>query len=227
MDCWVRFLPQPRIMAVEATIFTGWIYDHLLPRAEQVMVAHPLMPGQQWVSTHNLLRDARGRVAAGKGISVVYVEAVLGKTFPAPAKPLDVDQRLSTRAAAGTPKRGGNAVRVPLDAALLEAQARGLEILALDQALESLSKIDGRKGRVVELRYFGGFKPSGRPSRSGAETTTSQHECGPRPQRGLPAPHGMDVLPPKSSVGLDLREVLVESDTNDLERCLRNWHYRC
>jgi len=27
----------------EATIFTGWLYDHLLPHAEQVMVAHPLM----------------------------------------------------------------------------------------------------------------------------------------------------------------------------------------
>ena len=28
---------------MEATIFTGWIYDHLLPRAEKVKVAHPLM----------------------------------------------------------------------------------------------------------------------------------------------------------------------------------------
>src|SRR5438309_7426981 len=25
------------------TIFTGWIYDHLLPHAQQVKVAHPLM----------------------------------------------------------------------------------------------------------------------------------------------------------------------------------------
>jgi transposase len=28
---------------MEATIFTGWIYDHLLPQAQQVKVAHPLM----------------------------------------------------------------------------------------------------------------------------------------------------------------------------------------
>ena len=28
---------------MEATIFTGWIYDHLLPHAEKVKVAHPLM----------------------------------------------------------------------------------------------------------------------------------------------------------------------------------------
>jgi RNA polymerase sigma-70 factor (ECF subfamily) len=57
----------------------------------------------------------------------------------------------------GYAKRGGNAEHVPLDDALLGAQTRGIEILALDQALESLSKIDGRKGRVVELRYFGGL----------------------------------------------------------------------
>jgi RNA polymerase sigma factor (TIGR02999 family) len=57
----------------------------------------------------------------------------------------------------GYAKRGGNAVHVPLDDALLEARARGIELLALDEALNSLSKIDARKGRVVELRYFGGL----------------------------------------------------------------------
>jgi hypothetical protein len=31
------------MMAMDATIFTGWVYDHLLPHAEQVKVAHPLM----------------------------------------------------------------------------------------------------------------------------------------------------------------------------------------
>src|SRR2546426_658411 len=36
-------LPQPWTVAMEATIFTGWIYDHLLPHAQQVKVAHPLM----------------------------------------------------------------------------------------------------------------------------------------------------------------------------------------
>jgi transposase len=43
LDAWVRTLPQPRTIAMEATIFTGWIYDHLLPHAEKVKVAHPLM----------------------------------------------------------------------------------------------------------------------------------------------------------------------------------------
>ncbi|HVH86109.1 MAG TPA: hypothetical protein VM912_05250 [Terriglobales bacterium] len=39
----MRTLPRPRAIAMEATIFTGWIYDHLLPHVEQVKVAHPLM----------------------------------------------------------------------------------------------------------------------------------------------------------------------------------------
>src|SRR5579863_667959 len=43
LDAWLETLPQPRTMAMEATIFTGWIYDHLLPHAEAVKVAHPLM----------------------------------------------------------------------------------------------------------------------------------------------------------------------------------------
>jgi len=51
--------------------------------------------------------------------------------------------------------RGGHVEWVPLGDVLLGSQARGIELLALDQALESLSKLDGRKSCVVELRYFG------------------------------------------------------------------------
>ena len=44
LDAWINTLPQPRTMAMEADdSSTGWIYDHLLPHAEQVKVAHPLM----------------------------------------------------------------------------------------------------------------------------------------------------------------------------------------
>jgi transposase len=43
LDNWMKTLPQPWTVAMEATIFTGWIYDHLLPQAAQVKVAHPLM----------------------------------------------------------------------------------------------------------------------------------------------------------------------------------------
>src|SRR5712671_454468 len=43
LDMWMKTLPQPWTAAMEATIFTSWIYDHLLPHAAAVKVAHPLM----------------------------------------------------------------------------------------------------------------------------------------------------------------------------------------
>ena len=54
-------------------------------------------------------------------------------------------------------KRGGDAIHVPIDEAVLGTPACGIELLALDDALVTLSKIDARKSRVVELRYFGGL----------------------------------------------------------------------
>jgi len=33
LDCWMKNLPQPWSAAMEATMFTGWIYDHVKPYA--------------------------------------------------------------------------------------------------------------------------------------------------------------------------------------------------
>lgn len=57
----------------------------------------------------------------------------------------------------GFAKRGGKAVRISLDEMLLAADGRGVELLALDRALDELATIDARKYRLVELRYFGGL----------------------------------------------------------------------
>jgi transposase len=43
LDRWMKTLPQPWTAAMEATMFTGWIYDHLKPHATALKVAHPLM----------------------------------------------------------------------------------------------------------------------------------------------------------------------------------------
>lgn len=43
LDCWMKNLPQPWSAAMEATMFSGWIYDHLKPHAAELKVAHPLM----------------------------------------------------------------------------------------------------------------------------------------------------------------------------------------
>ena len=56
-----------------------------------------------------------------------------------------------------TAKRGGGAYRVTLDEALeLPAQA-DLDLVALDEALVALARIDPAKARLVELRFFGGL----------------------------------------------------------------------
>src|SRR5690242_12357642 len=43
LDLWMKTLPQPWSAAMEATMFTGWIYDQLKPHAAGLKVAHPLM----------------------------------------------------------------------------------------------------------------------------------------------------------------------------------------
>jgi RNA polymerase sigma-70 factor (ECF subfamily) len=57
----------------------------------------------------------------------------------------------------GYAKRGGGAVNVPLDEGMVAGKVRQVDVLALDEALAALSDFDPRKGRVVELRYFGGL----------------------------------------------------------------------
>ena len=54
-------------------------------------------------------------------------------------------------------KRGGEEQVVTLDEGLIGSPGRGQDLLALDAALATLSAEDDRKGRVVELRFFGGL----------------------------------------------------------------------
>ena len=79
LDRWMKALPQPWTAAMEATVFTGWIYDHLQPHAAGLKVAHPLMlraiaaakkendridPNNRCASVASLLR-ARRQTRAG------------------------------------------------------------------------------------------------------------------------------------------------------------------
>jgi RNA polymerase sigma factor (TIGR02999 family) len=54
-------------------------------------------------------------------------------------------------------KRGGGARKVSLDEVAVLSDERAEEVVALDEALNSLAKLDERKSQVVELRYFGGL----------------------------------------------------------------------
>jgi RNA polymerase sigma factor (TIGR02999 family) len=54
-------------------------------------------------------------------------------------------------------KRGRGGCRVTLDENLLISTEPGEDVVAIDEALDALSKVDLRKARVVELRFFGGL----------------------------------------------------------------------
>jgi len=54
-------------------------------------------------------------------------------------------------------KRGSGARTVALDDVILSSPERGADLIALDDALEDLGRVDNRKSQVVELRFFGGL----------------------------------------------------------------------
>ncbi|HEY7543687.1 MAG TPA: sigma-70 family RNA polymerase sigma factor, partial [Blastocatellia bacterium] len=54
-------------------------------------------------------------------------------------------------------RRGGGKEDLPLDQAVVFSPDRAVSLIALDDALESLIQFDPLKGRIIELRYFGGL----------------------------------------------------------------------
>ncbi|MBA3607395.1 MAG: sigma-70 family RNA polymerase sigma factor [Chthoniobacterales bacterium] len=54
-------------------------------------------------------------------------------------------------------KRGGNWEKVEFDDALAAGLPRSLDLVALDDALQELARVDPRQSQVVELRFFGGL----------------------------------------------------------------------
>lgn len=59
--------------------------------------------------------------------------------------------------ARSTSKRGAGMARVDVEERAIESQERSVDLLALDEALEHLARIDPQRSRIVELRYFGGL----------------------------------------------------------------------
>jgi RNA polymerase sigma-70 factor (ECF subfamily) len=54
-------------------------------------------------------------------------------------------------------KRGGGALQVSLSEAAAFAGGPGTDLVALDEALTELAKVDLRKAQTVEMRFFGGL----------------------------------------------------------------------
>ncbi|HUJ22600.1 MAG TPA: sigma-70 family RNA polymerase sigma factor [Bryobacteraceae bacterium] len=64
-----------------------------------------------------------------------------------------IDHARSRQAA----KRGDGALKLSLDEALGTPDRRDFDLMALDDALQDLAKLDPQQGRLVELRYFAGL----------------------------------------------------------------------
>ena len=54
-------------------------------------------------------------------------------------------------------KRGGDEVLVTFDESSNAASARSEQVLALEEALQQLEKVDPRRAKIVECRFFGGL----------------------------------------------------------------------
>jgi RNA polymerase sigma-70 factor (ECF subfamily) len=57
----------------------------------------------------------------------------------------------------GNQKRGGDVLQVTFDEAAIVTRDRAADVVALDDALVGLAKLDSRKSRIVELRFFAGL----------------------------------------------------------------------
>jgi len=57
----------------------------------------------------------------------------------------------------GSAKRGGSVCKLSLDDVMVASQRKALDVVAVDDALQELARIDPRQSRIVELRFFGGL----------------------------------------------------------------------
>jgi RNA polymerase sigma factor (TIGR02999 family) len=110
-------------------------------------------PGQTLQATA-LVHEAFVRLSAEKG------QPWKNRTHFLAIAALSMRQILVQRARARhAEKRGGEAERITLDESLLAAGADrgGVDVIALDAALERLAAFDAQQAKIVELRYFGGM----------------------------------------------------------------------
>ena len=129
------------------------VYDELR-RLAASYIRHE-KPGQTLQATA-LVHEAFVRLSAEKG------QPWKNRTHFLAIAALSMRQILVQRARARhAEKRGGEQERITLDDSLLAGQAvpdsGGVDVIALDAALERLAAFDAQQAKIVELRYFGGM----------------------------------------------------------------------
>lgn len=108
-------------------------------------------PGQT-LQTTALVHEAYLRLIKDASLSFANRAHFLG--IAARAMREILIERARARAAR---KRGGESVRITFDEQTLRTPGAPVDVLALDDALRRLARLDERHARVVELRYFGGL----------------------------------------------------------------------
>jgi RNA polymerase sigma factor (TIGR02999 family) len=78
--------------------------------------------------------------------------------------------------ARGRGKRGAGQTLLLFDDALAVAESRDLDLVALDDALGALAKLDERQSRVVEMRFFGGLEVEEVAEALGVSPTTVKRD---------------------------------------------------
>ena len=73
-------------------------------------------------------------------------------------------------------KRGGVQQAVTLDEAMIAGESRSIDVLALDEALTRLARLDERQARIVELRYFAGLSVEESAEVTGLSPATVKRE---------------------------------------------------
>ena len=127
------------------------VYDEL-----RRLARHQLRQGRpnHTLETTGLVHEAFLRLAEKKSIRVkdrTHFWGIAAQLM----RWILVDYERGRRAA----KRGAGATKLMLDPSVCEArsQDQDIDLLALNEALGRLAKLDSRQSRIVELRYFGGL----------------------------------------------------------------------
>jgi RNA polymerase sigma factor (TIGR02999 family) len=75
-----------------------------------------------------------------------------------------------------TQKRGGEVTMVSLNDVSLPTKTPGVDVLALDEALDELKSLDPRLSRIVELKFFAGLSISEAAQALGVSTATVERD---------------------------------------------------
>jgi len=104
------------------------------------------------LQTTALVHEAYLRFAREKSIHVESRAHFLGMAAQL-MRWILVDYERSRRAA----KRGHGLAPVTLNADIVGSKGPDLDLLALDESLDRLAKLDAQQSQIIELRYFGGL----------------------------------------------------------------------